>query len=186
MNYKRIGLAACAVILLLSVVAPLAVNGTDSVGRVHQHRGALPESPCTVTADGGLCTYLPIIEIDTGGQTIPVRPVYPETGTVTYTLSETGETTITAGMKVIGEDTAAWHHANGEADVESAIQIRIRGNSSRSFDKPSYAIRLVDDTGANAPQSLMGMDSHHEWVLYDPWLDKTAVRTICSTTWRGR
>lgn len=176
MNYKRIGLAACAVILALSVIAPLAVNGADSVGRVHQHRGALPESLCTVADDGGLCTYLPIVEIDTGGQTIPGRPIYHEDRTVTYTLSESGETTITAGMKVIGEDTAAWHHANGEADAESAIQIRIRGNSSRSFDKPSYAIRLVDDTGANAPQSLMGMDSHHEWVLYGPWLDKTAVR----------
>lgn len=176
MNYKRIGLAACAVILALSVAAPLAVNGTDSVGRVHQHRGALPESPCTVAGDGGLCTYLPIVEIDTGDQVIPGRPIYHADGTVTYTTASSGETTITAGMKVIGEDTAVWHHANGAANVESAIQIRIRGNSSRSFDKPSYAIRLVDDTGANAPQSLMGMDSHHEWVLYGPWLDKTAVR----------
>ena len=22
----------------------------------------------------------------------------------------------------------------------------------------------------------MGMDAHHEWVLYGPWLDKTAIR----------
>ncbi len=24
----------------------------------------------------------------------------------------------------------------------------------------------------------MGMDAHHEWVLYGPWLDKTAIRKL--------
>ena len=62
------------------------------------------------------------------------------------------------------------------ADVSSAIRIRMRGNSSREFDKPSYAIRLVDKKGENNPLSIMGMDAHHEWVLYGPWLDKTAIR----------
>lgn len=176
MKYKRIGLLACAAALLVSVLAPLSCAEHKAVGRVHQHRQATPQEACTDADDGGLCTYLPIVELTTGGQTIPGRPIYHDDGTVTYTLAENGETTITAEMAVIGTDSSVYHHANGAPDVTGQIRLRVRGNSSRAFDKPSYAIRLVDEAGNNAPQSIMGMDAHHEWVLYGPWLDKTAVR----------
>lgn len=176
MKYKRIGLAACAAALLLAVFAPLCFAGHETIGRVHQHQAQMPAYDCTDENDGGLCTYLPIVEITTGGQTVPGRPIYHNDGSVTHTMAADGETTIAAEMKVIGEDSSVYHHANGTPDVDSRIRIRVRGNSSRSFDKPSYAIRLVDETGKNAPQSIMGMDKHHEWVLYGPWLDKTAVR----------
>lgn len=116
------------------------------------------------------------MEINTGGVTIPGRPTRDEMGNLTYTLSDDAETTISAEMKIIGTDSSEYHHANAEPDLESQIQIRIRGNSSRAFTKPSYAIRLVKEDGTNAQQSIMGMDAHHEWVLYGPWLDKTAVR----------
>lgn len=176
MKYKRIGLAACAAALLLAVFAPLCYAGHETIGRVHQHQTQTPDYDCTDENDGGLCTYLPIVEITTGGVTIPGRPVYDGLGNVSYTTADNSETTIAAEMTVIGTDTSVYHHANGTPDMESQIRIRIRGNSSRSFDKPSYAIRLVDADGTNAPQSIMGMDAHHEWVLYGPWLDKTAVR----------
>ena len=176
MKYRRIGLAACAAALLLAVFAPLCFAGHETVGRVHQHREAVPSEACAEPDDGGLCTYLPIVELSTGGVTIPGRPIYWDDGSVTYTLADDGETTIGAKMQIIGTDTSVYHHANGEPDVDTSVRIRVRGNSSRSFDKPSYSIRLVDEAGQNAPQSIMGMDAHHEWVLYGPWLDKTAVR----------
>ena len=172
MKYKWIGLAACATAIVLAALAPLTFVGHEKVGRVHQHRQNIPQSPCTDPVDGGLCTYLPIVEITTGGVTIPGRPV----GKTGYSLAADGETTIAAHMKVIGTDTSTYHHACGTPDAESDIRIRIRGNSSREFDKPSYAIRLIDENGVNAPMSLMEMDAHPEWVLSGPWLDKTAVR----------
>lgn len=177
MKYKVIGLLACVLTLALAVLAPLAYSGHSLGARVHQHRGALPGSACDDENDGGLCTYLPIVEIDTGGIDIPGRPIPNEqTGTTTYVLAEDGQTTIAAQMRIVGTDTSVYHHANGIADLESDIRIRIRGNSSRYFDKPSYAIRLVQPDGKNNPQSVMGMDAHHEWALYGPWLDKTALR----------
>lgn len=175
MKYKWMGLAACAAAVVLAVFAPLAYQGYDKVERVHQHRQAVPQEPCAQTDDGGLCTYLPIVEISTGGVEIPGRPL-TKGRNAAYSMAADGSSTLAAQLRVIGTDTASYHHANGTADVESAVRIRIRGNSSREFDKPSYAIRLVDENGQNAPQSLMGMDAHHEWVLYGPWLDKTAVR----------
>lgn len=176
MKYKWIGLAACALMIILAILAPLSFAGHDKIERVHQHRQPTPTGVCTDQNDGGLCTYLPIVQIDTHGTVIPGRPVYGRNGEVSYTMAADGSSTISADLQVIGSDCSVYHHANAAPDVVSRIQIRIRGNSSRSFDKPSYAIRLVDDSGVNAPQSIMGMDAHHEWVLYGPWLDKTAVR----------
>lgn len=176
MKYKLLGLAACAAAIFLSVLAPLLFSGHKKVARVHQHRQAVPEHPCTETDDGGLCTYLPIVEIDTAGAAIPGRPILQTATELLYTTAADGGTTIGAELKVIGTDPSVYHHANDPGDLTSPIRIRIRGNSSRYFDKPSYAIRLVDENGANAPATIMGMDAHHEWVLYGPWLDKTAIR----------
>ena len=54
--------------------------------------------------------------------------------------------------------------------------IHVRGRSSRHFDKPNYGVTLIDENGKNNPQSVMGMDAHHEWVLHGPFLDKTLIR----------
>lgn len=175
MKYKWMGLGACAVVLIVSVFAPLLFKGHEKKERVHQHKQTVPTEMCTDVDDGGLCTYLPIVEINTEGQTIPGEAIHKDGEETRYTFAENGEKTIKANMKVIGVDSSEYHHANGDADVFSKIRIRIRGNSSRSFDKPSYAIRLIDEEDNNAPQSIMGMDEHHEWVLYGPWLDKTAI-----------
>lgn len=176
MKYKWMGLGACAVVLIVSVFAPLLFKGHEKKERVHQHKQTVPTEMCIDVDDGGLCTYLPIVEINTEGQTIPGEAIHKDGEETRYTFAENGEKTIKANMKVIGVDSSEYHHANGDADVFSKIRIRIRGNSSRSFDKPSYAIRLIDEEDNNAPQSIMGMDEHHEWVLYGPWLDKTAIR----------
>lgn len=161
-------MAACTVVLLISVITPLFLTGHDKVVRVHQHRQDIPQYECTETDDGGLCTYLPIVEINTGETQIPGCPVSNNDGTLSYTTAADGATVISADMNIIGTDTGEYHHANGKSDISSRINIRIRGNSSRYFDKPSYAIRLVDNEGNNNPQLVMGMDAHHEWVLYGP------------------
>ena len=83
MKYKRIGLIACTAALLMSVLAPLSCAEHKTIGRVHQHRQATPQETCTDVDDGGLCTYLPIVELTTGGQTIPGRPIYHDDGSVT-------------------------------------------------------------------------------------------------------
>lgn len=54
--------------------------------------------------------------------------------------------------------------------------IRIRGNSSRYFDKKSYLIRLTEQDGSYEDQEVMGMADHYEWALYGPYLDKSLIR----------
>ena len=54
--------------------------------------------------------------------------------------------------------------------------MRIRGNSSRFFDKPSYRIDLIDSNAEDNLLPLLGMNPGAEWALHGPFLDKTLMR----------
>jgi len=54
--------------------------------------------------------------------------------------------------------------------------MRIRGNSSRFFDKPNYRLSLIYSDGENNHIPLLGMHPHFEWALHGPFLDKTLMR----------
>lgn len=122
-----------------------------------------------------LQTHLPLLEINTGGQEIPGAPYYAEGKQNTqYTLSDAGETTIRCRLKV--RDHGDLHMLAEEPDLASDALIRIRGNSSRWFDKKSFALRTVNENGEEDPQELLGMEKHDSWVLHGPFLDKTLMR----------
>ena len=82
---------------------------------------------------------------------------------------------ITASVAIM-DDESRNHHPSDEPDLESEILIRIRGNSSRRFDKKNYLIRFVNDDGSYAGHEVMGMDAHYEWALHGPYLDKSLIR----------
>lgn len=125
-----------------------------------------------------LCTHLPVIVIETGGRTIPGKVIRDETGDIVgYETSEGGEKEILVTVKTV-EREGEWHHPGDEADIQAEALFRIRGNSSRSFAKSNYRIKLVEDgepeNGRKEP--LLGMESASEWVLHGPFLDKTLIR----------
>ncbi len=61
----------------------------------------------------------------------------------------------------------------------------IRGNSSRWFDKKSYAIRLVDEAGNDIETSLLGMESDNSWALHGPYLDRSLIRNYMAYNLAG-
>ena len=184
MKYKIAGILACAVILFIALIpTPDSLDGSESP-RVHQHlqAKAQQESGRDTAAecshgDDVLCTHLPLVVIDISDDEIPGDPVHRSNGNVQgkYTVAEDGESTVRAEMRIM-DNEGGNNHVNDEAAVSSLIDIRKRGNSSRHFDKKSYDIKLVTAEGENNPQEIMGMDSHHRWVLYGPYLDKTLLR----------
>lgn len=92
-----------------------------------------------------------------------------------HTLAADGSDTIPGYTDIIEND--GYNHINDTPNISSDIRIRIRGNSSRHFDKKPYLIELINKSdGTNNPQPVMGMDSHHEWALHGPYLDKTLIR----------
>ncbi len=178
MKYKRAGVAAVVVALIGAVLAPMLIPKENR--RVHQHLVNREKGICTREhAKGELCTHLPLVVIDTGGVEIPGKPLSQRVDkdgqeVTEYSRAADGNTRISAKMKVV--DNGGYNHLDDYAAVDTDIQIRVRGRSSRYFEKSSYAIKLVNKDQTNHNQSVMGMDAHHDWVLYGPYLDKTDMR----------
>lgn len=172
MKYKLWGGLLCLCVVVLSLAAGLAEQD-NAPPRYHQHLEA-PGQPAT--AAEGFSTHLPLVILDTDGVEIPGRVRVLEDGNTEITTTANGEDTIGAVMKIMDSGDGSNRPSDAPA-LESAITIHVRGNSSRTYDKCSYAIRLVGEDGvSNNPQPVMGMDAHHEWALHGPYLDKTLMR----------
>ena len=174
MKYKVFGIAM-AVLMLVCALAATAAEAKEGPYRVHQHLTARqPDAGCDC---GGteLCTHLPLVIIDTGGEEIPGEPVELGDGTTVFTTTENGEEMLGARISIL-DDESHNHHPSDAPDLETDSLIRIRGNSSRYFDKKSYLIRFTEQDGDYADHPVMGMDAHYEWALYGPYLDKSLIR----------
>lgn len=114
-------------------------------------------------------SHLPVISISTGGETIPGRPISGQKA------EEVEDYFIPAQVKVFQEDNALNSLQNTPV-LDHNVDIRIRGNSSRFFDKPGYLLKFVDENQKKAQVEVMGMGAHDAWALHGPFLDKTLIR----------
>ncbi len=64
----------------------------------------------------------------------------------------------------------------GTATTATRAVFRLRGNSSRFFDKVPYRLELWDNTDDGADLPLLGMPADDDWVLRGPFSDKSLVR----------
>lgn len=175
MKYKLLG-GAMVVLILVCALAASVLEAEEGPARIHQHLSARgPDAGCG--CDGAeLCTHLPLVIIDTGGQEIPGAPMgYDADGETIYSTTADGESMLSARISILDNETRN-HHPSDTPDLESAGLIRIRGRSSRYFDKHNYLLRFTDDDGAYADHEVMGMDAHYEWTLHGPYLDKSLIR----------
>ena len=132
-KYKVYGILACIAVILCSFLAVYAKSGDTR--RYHQHIEAEKKEPCTDHGEDTFCTHLPLVQIDTGGEEIPGKPIFNKYGrSLSYTVSKKGEEDIIAEMKVTDHETEN-NHISDAPSVESKIRIHVRGNSSRAFDK---------------------------------------------------
>ena len=174
MKYRLWGVGTCIAVILMSFLIP-ALAGDTGEKRYHQHLEAVKKEECRHGEDI-FCTHLPLVEIDTQGQTVPGKNILDEEGNIIgQETTPEGLDEICGKIAVIDNEQTN-NHMRDKPAVESRMKIHIRGNSSRSFDKSGFSIRLMDENGENNPQSIMGMDAHHEWVLHGPFLDKTLMR----------
>ena len=172
MKYKITGIIICIAVLLVSFYAPHITR--EEKTRYHQHIEAENKKVCNHVKDV-FCTHLPLVIIDTFGKEITGKAIKNANGETIYTTAEDGSDEITARIQISDNPTEN-NHLDSAPAVSSDMRIHVRGNSSRAFDKPGYAIKLITAAGGNNPQSVMGMDAHHEWVLHGPFIDKTLIR----------
>ena len=176
MKYKLFA-GAMAVVMLFCALAASAMEAEVGPYRVHQHQTARqPDAGCGC---GGteLCTHLPLVVIDTGGEPIPGVPLNESSSDADagFTTTAEGDAMLSARISILDDETRN-HHPSDQPDLETDTLIRVRGNSSRYFDKKSYLLRFTDEKGEYADHEVMGMDAHYEWALYGPYLDKSLIR----------
>ena len=176
-----IAMAGTAVCVLLLAIFFQDLEGRTGVLRYQQHREQPSEvalGPCSVCGGKSeLCTHLPIIRIETGGQTIPGRPYEgPDGVTAGYYTGDFGEEEILVQFSTV-DGEGIWHHGDDASADEGTALFRYRGNSSRWFAKGSFRLKTVEEDPLTARRlGLLGMKIGEEWALHGPFLDKTLMR----------
>ncbi len=157
MKNKFICIGTCIILIILVVIAK-TVN-ISSKKRVHQHLANTKE---VKTEEGEeFNTHLPIVTIDTDGQTIPGE--------------EIDDGTIKTKIQIYDNETKN-NYLTDCPRIETLAVTRIRGASSRKFDKKNYLLKFINEDETKNEQSVMGIGAHDEWVLHGPFLDKTLIR----------
>lgn len=154
-------LCAAAALAMLAALTVLAVLDTEPERpRYHQHLETAGYTPCAGHGTDRFCSHLPLIFIDTGGEEIP-NTYYGATAACTVRVM----------------DASGNHHVEDQPTLVSRGQIRVRGNSSRDFDKKGYLLKTTNDDGVTERDvGMMGMAAHNEWALHGPFLDKSLIR----------
>jgi hypothetical protein len=108
---------------------------------------------------------LPIVVINTHGQTIPDDPK------------------IDADMGIINNASGARNNLTDPFnEFNSKIGIEIRGQSSQMFPMKSYSIELRDSNNDDMDAPLFGLPKESDWVMYAPYTDKTLMRNFLAYT----
>tara|TARA_B110000881_G_scaffold78355_1_gene68265 strand:- start:152 stop:2419 length:2268 start_codon:yes stop_codon:yes gene_type:complete len=63
-------------------------------------------------------------------------------------------------------------------DYNGKISIELRGSSSQSFPKKSYAFETQDTMGNNNNVSILDLPVENDWILYAPYSDKSLMRNF--------
>lgn len=193
----------------LTLAAVVVVSGTAQLTfgkmqtRIHQHREAAPAYDPSAALDcireteiskyqydeaavdvDQLSTHLPLVVIETD-EAIPGVPYYGDDRSHRkMTMTSTGEEFLVANMKIINQDDKL-NTLQDPSSLKTQIRIRVRGNTSRWFDKQSFAIKTIHHDGENKNVSIMGMEADHDWALHGPFLDKTLMRNYVAMNLAG-
>lgn len=115
--------------------------------------GNSPSKPVIFTSSN-----LPIVIINTGNQTI-------------------SETDISVNMGIIDNGAGLRNDtADTRNNYNGKTRMRIRGNSSKNFEKKSYGIETTDLSGVEQSSSILGMPAEMDWALIASYADKSLMR----------
>jgi len=121
-----------------------------------------------VRLDPSLATFssnLPLVVVHTLGQA----------------LNQDSQIRCAAEIVDVGTDGRA--HLNAAPQFVGVFGMKIRGSTSASFPKLSYAVETWDQNGEEYNTSLLGMPSESDWILYGPYSDKTLLRNVLAYQW---
>jgi hypothetical protein len=119
----------------------------------------------TLSAQPLSSSNLPIVVINTNGQTIPNDYKVNVKMGIIYKDDQTRN-----------EFSSSFNHFDGNVGIE------LRGQSSQDFPMKSYSIEVRDFTGTPKDVSIFGMPQESDWVLYAPYTDKSLTHNFLAYT----
>ena len=83
-----------------------------------------------------------------------------------------------AVMKIIFNSNGNNRLSDSPSEYNGRIGIRLRGNSSLSFEQKSFTIETRNEDGSNLNVPLLGMPAEHDWALIAPYNDISMIRNV--------
>jgi hypothetical protein len=121
--------------------------------------------PCLAQSDNFTSSNLPIVVINTLGNTVADDPKVNATMGIIYN-----------GAGIRNNITDPQNNYKGNIGIE------YRGKSSQMFPMKSYGIELRDAANNTQEKSLLGIPKESDWILYAPYTDKTLMRNVLAYT----
>lgn len=172
MKYKAISLLTICLIFLITFTGTYLIKKDTEDKNIEKE--TFRKDTCNIDE---FCTHLPVVMINTNEE-IPGVPIYENENkehVLYYTTTSDGLDRVRGNISIIDNDEKM-NYLTDSPSFQSELNIKIRGNSSRSFNKKSYSFELINDDETKNEQKVLNMDKHDEWVLHGPYLDKTLVR----------
>ncbi len=185
MRKKRtIILAVVSVLVIFCCIFSKAKTEVSSSVRIYQHEEnrnvdttvGITEIPEDGIVDEHFETHLPLVIIEGDIDAIPDIYTVSE-GEKPRDYIDENVTNPWIDMKISIYDS---HEGNNKVIDEPVVSsdglIKLRGFSSRRYEKRQYGIKLLDNQGEEAEISLLGMEADEDWVLGANTLDATYIR----------
>lgn len=130
-------------------------------------------------------THLPIVIVDTRGNEVPNIYKTSAEGNRVYRDSNQTEPYVDSIITIINNEDCV-NHIYDKAQVVNNGKIKLRGVSSRKFEKKNYGIKLLDDNKEELELPLLGMAADEDWVLSNSILDATLIRNYIASNIGGQ
>lgn len=122
-------------------------------------------------------THLPLVVIDLHGNTIPNIYKFTSDGMGRKYTNEglvNPDPWASMSIKIIDNENHE-NHLFDKAEFTNNGKIKIRGMTSRKFEKKQYGIKLMDGD-EELEESLLGMEADEDWVLSNSLIDMSGIR----------
>ncbi len=192
---KYLYLSVCSILLMLILCGYFMVvkkGQTSFVNNEEKHnsydfnmeKGVITDNPTEfITEDytitDGFNSGLPIVVIDTNGVEPPISAryvPYEDDPTDGLFLPIEGVEPYVDGKIYVIDSEDGINTLEDIPSYEGGIKIKRRGNSSMSYAKAQWLIKLVTDSGSEYEADILGMGEDHEWILNGSMSDKSMLR----------
>ncbi len=183
-RYTTNGTIPTASSTLYNDASGIAINNSSSRRiRARAFQSGLAPGPVRTEAylavSSALRTFtsnLPLLIIDTFGQPLP--PSWVSNNMVFHPAP------IATYAAVIDTNTVTGRAAvTDRPDFAGRTGMRERGQSTAFFPKNPYKLETWDEADADKSVSFLGLPSDSDWVLHNPYAEKTFMRNVLVYKW---